>query len=125
MSPTVVHAGTCNPTAKNQNFRWASQFRLLSLSEKLCLGAQEIKDWVKVMLYPCDETSTLQQWECKNETLFGLKGQNLHFNYGNRNEKNVMIYQGSGTWSRWTMYSPQNDLCSKGYQGKRHHAYLE
>ncbi|XP_067107531.1 macrophage mannose receptor 1 [Osmerus mordax] len=116
VSPTVVHTATCNPTAKNQNFRWASQLRLLSLSEKLCLGAQEIKDWVKVLLYPCDETSPLQQWECKNETLFGLKGQNLHFNYGNRNEKNIMIYQGSGTWSRWTMYSPQNDLCSKGYQ---------
>lgn len=116
VSPTVVHMAPCNPSAKNQNFRWASQSRLLSLSEKLCLGAQELKDWVKVLLFPCDEKSLLQQWECKNETLFGLKGQNLHFNYGNNNERNVMVYQGSGSWSRWIMYSTQSDLCSKGYQ---------
>ncbi|KAM4606060.1 macrophage mannose receptor 1 [Polymixia lowei] len=116
VSATSLTVANCDPKAKEQQFRWASESRLLSLSLKLCLGATEIKDWVKVLLYPCDETSELQHWQCKNETLFGLKGRDLHLNWGNRNEKNIMIYQGSGLWSRWRIYGTQGDLCSKGYQ---------
>ncbi|XP_010904068.2 macrophage mannose receptor 1 [Esox lucius] len=116
VSASEVTVTDCNPSAQDQQFRWASQSRLLSISLKLCLGAQELKDWVKVLLFPCDEKSELQHWQCKNETLFGIKDKALHFNYGNRNEKNVMIFQGSGTWSRWNIYGTQKDLCSKGYQ---------
>uniref|UniRef100_A0A673BHE3 Macrophage mannose receptor 1 n=1 Tax=Sphaeramia orbicularis TaxID=375764 RepID=A0A673BHE3_9TELE len=115
-SATSITVAPCNPHAKEQQFRWASQYRVLSLSLKLCLGATEIKDWVKVVLYECDEKSDLQHWECKNETLFGLKGQDLHFNWGNRNERNIMIYKGSGLWSRWRIFGTMGDLCSKGYQ---------
>ncbi|KAJ8010370.1 hypothetical protein DPEC_G00074360 [Dallia pectoralis] len=116
VSASEVTVAPCNPSSPAQQFRWASEFRLLSISLKLCMGAQELKDWVKVLLFPCDEKSKLQHWQCKNETLFGLKDKELHFNYGNRNEKNVMIYQGSGTWSRWNIYGTQKDLCSRGYQ---------
>uniref|UniRef100_A0A4W5L1V1 Macrophage mannose receptor 1 n=1 Tax=Hucho hucho TaxID=62062 RepID=A0A4W5L1V1_9TELE len=116
VSASQVTVAPCDHTSQNQQFRWASQSRLLSISLKLCLGAQDLKDWVKVLLFPCDEKSDLQYWQCKNETLFGLKDKELHLNYGNRNEKNMMIYQGSGTWSRWKMYGTQKDLCSKGYQ---------
>uniref|UniRef100_A0A7N6A7T8 Macrophage mannose receptor 1 n=1 Tax=Anabas testudineus TaxID=64144 RepID=A0A7N6A7T8_ANATE len=115
-SATSVTVAPCDPRAKQQQFRWASQSRLLSLSLKLCLGATEIKDWVKVILYECDEKSDLQHWQCKNETLFGLKDQDLHLNWGNRNERNIMIYQGSGLWSRWRIFGTLGDLCSKGYQ---------
>ncbi|CAB1349515.1 unnamed protein product [Coregonus sp. 'balchen'] len=116
VSASQVTVAPCDHTSQNQQFRWASQSRLLSISLKLCLGAQDLKDWVKVLLFPCDEKSELQHWQCKNETLFGLKDKALHLNYGNRNEKNMMIYQGSGPWSRWKMYGTQKDLCSKGYQ---------
>ncbi|KAM6977347.1 macrophage mannose receptor 1 [Aplochiton taeniatus] len=116
VSATSVTVAHCQPHAKDQQFRWASESRLLSLSLKLCLGAVEIKDWVKVLLFPCNENSELQHWQCKNETLFGLKGQDLHFNYGNRNEINIMIFSGSGFWSRWIMYGTELDLCSKGYE---------
>nr|XP_057915903.1 macrophage mannose receptor 1 [Doryrhamphus excisus] len=117
----VLHASSitlasCEPHAKDQQFRWASEWRLLSLSLNLCLGATEIKDWVKVLLFQCDESSELQHWQCKNETLFGLRDQDLHFNWGNRNERNIMIYKGSGVWSRWRIYGTNKDLCSKGYQ---------
>jgi C-type mannose receptor len=118
VSASQVTVAPCDHTSQNQQFRWASQSRLLSISLKLCLGAQDLKDWVKVLLFPCDEKSELQYWQCKNETLFGLKDKALHLNYGNRNEKNMMIYQGSGSWSWWKMYGTQKDLCSKGYQGK-------
>lgn len=115
---TSITLANCDPHAKNQQFRWASESRLLSLSFKLCLGATEIKDWVKVLLFECDENSDLQHWQCKNETLFGLKDQDLHLNWGNHNERNVMIYKGSGVWSRWRIFGTRGDLCSKGYQGR-------
>ncbi|XP_034026660.1 macrophage mannose receptor 1-like [Thalassophryne amazonica] len=115
-SATSLTLAPCNPHAKEQQFRWASESRLLSLSLKLCVGATEIKDWVKVLLFECNETSELQHWQCKNETLFGLKDKDLHFNWGNHNERNIMVYTGSGLWSRWKIFGTQNDLCSKGYQ---------
>ncbi|CAJ1082520.1 macrophage mannose receptor 1 [Xyrichtys novacula] len=115
-SATSITVAQCNPRAKEQQFRWASESRILSLSLKLCLGATEIKDWVKVVLYECDEKSDLQHWQCKNETLFGLKGQDLHLNWGNHKERNIMIYRGSGLWSRWRIFGTRGDLCSKGFQ---------
>ncbi|XP_030611904.1 macrophage mannose receptor 1 [Archocentrus centrarchus] len=111
-----ITLAACDPHAKEQQFRWASESRLLSLSLKLCLGATAIKDWVKVQLIECDENSDLQHWQCKNDTIFGLRDQDLHLNWGNHNERNVMIYKGSGVWSRWKIYGTRGDLCSKGYQ---------
>ncbi|KAK9527635.1 hypothetical protein VZT92_014181 [Zoarces viviparus] len=115
-SATSMTVAICDPRAKEQQFRWASESRVLSLSLKLCLGATEIKDWVKVLLFECDESSELQHWQCKNETLFGLKDQDLHMNWGNRNERSIMIYKGSGLWSRWRIFGTKGDLCSKGFQ---------
>ncbi|CAN9506368.1 unnamed protein product [Ophioblennius macclurei] len=115
-SATSVTAAPCSPHAKNQQFRWASESRILSISHNLCLGATEIKDWVRVLLFECDESNNLQHWECKNDTLFGLKDENLHLNYGNFQERNMMIYKGSGEWSRWRIHGSTGDLCSKGFQ---------
>ncbi|XP_056155303.1 macrophage mannose receptor 1 [Lampris incognitus] len=115
-SATSVTVARCNPQAKEQQFRWASESRLLSISLQLCLGATEVKDWVKVLLFPCDEKSILQHWQCKNETLFGLKDKDLHLNWGNRNERNIMIYQGSGLWSRWRIYGTRHDICYQRYK---------
>uniref|UniRef100_A0A8C9W2K6 Mannose receptor C-type 1 n=1 Tax=Scleropages formosus TaxID=113540 RepID=A0A8C9W2K6_SCLFO len=112
----AVEAEPCDPSKEEQRFRWVSEKRLLSISHKLCLGAQSVKDWVKVLLFPCDEKSEVQHWECKNDTLFGLQGVELHLNYGNFDEKNIMVYQGSGSFSRWQIYGTQENLCSHGYQ---------
>ncbi|KAG7268603.1 hypothetical protein CRUP_020036, partial [Coryphaenoides rupestris] len=115
-SPMSITVARCNPQDPEQKFRWVSSSRLLSVAHHLCVGATEINDFVKVLLFPCDEKSKLQQWECKNATLFGLVGQDLHFNWGNRNERNIVIYTGFGSWSRWIIYGTEGDLCSKGYQ---------
>ncbi|KAM9827488.1 macrophage mannose receptor 1 [Neosynchiropus ocellatus] len=115
-SAASITLAACDPHSKAQQFRWASESRLLSLVLNKCVGATEMKDWVKVLLFDCDENSQLQQWECKNDTLFGLKDQNLHFNWGNNNERNIMIYKGSGTWSRWRVFGSSGDICTKGYQ---------
>lgn len=117
VSSTAIQVAECDVSSDAQRFRWISSSRVISLSFKLCLGAQDIKDWVKVLLLPCKDLSPLQTWECKNETLFGLKSQPLHLNYGNRNEKSMMLYKGTGVWSHWQVYGTKEDLCSRGYKG--------
>ncbi|KAI4890512.1 hypothetical protein NFI96_011451 [Prochilodus magdalenae] len=116
VNPNVAQAADCDPSSDTQRFRWISSSRVLSVSHKLCLGAPDLKEWVKVMLLPCNEQSPMQTWECKNETLFGLKNQPLHFNYGNRQEPNILLYKGTGSWSRWQIYGTKDDLCSHGYE---------
>ncbi|CAL8398736.1 unnamed protein product [Arctogadus glacialis] len=106
----------CDPHDAEQQFRWTSGSRLLSVSLHLCLGVSEIKKYAGVVPFPCDEKNKLQRWECKNETLFGLVGENFYFNWGHNNAKNVLIHTGTGTWSRWITYGGALDLCSKGYQ---------
>lgn len=88
----------------------------MSVSQKLCCGVSVKKNWIPVYLYPCDSASDLQKWECRNDTLFAIQGENLYFNYGNKNEKRIMLYTGSGFWSRWKIYGTKDDLCSRGYE---------
>uniref|UniRef100_A0AAR2LBX1 Macrophage mannose receptor 1 n=1 Tax=Pygocentrus nattereri TaxID=42514 RepID=A0AAR2LBX1_PYGNA len=116
VNPNSAQAADCDPSSDAQRFRWISSSRILSISHKLCLGAQDLKEWVRVIVLPCKERSPMQTWECKNETLLGLKDQPLHFNYGNRHEPNIVMYQGTGSWSRWQIYGTKDDLCSHGYQ---------
>ncbi|XP_057205100.1 macrophage mannose receptor 1-like isoform X7 [Triplophysa rosa] len=116
VTASAVQTAACDVSSDAQRFRWVSSSRIISVSLKLCLGAQDIKDWMKIILLPCTEHSPLQTWECKNETLFGLKDQALHLNYGNYQEPNMMLFNGSGGWSRWQIYGSEDDLCSHGYQ---------
>ncbi|KAL1270321.1 hypothetical protein QQF64_032610 [Cirrhinus molitorella] len=116
VSATVVHTVPCDVSSKDQYFRWISSSQIISLSLGLCLGSKNISDWVKIILLPCNDLSPVQTWECKNETLFGLKGYPLHLNYGNYDEPNVMLYSGTGVWSRWLIYGTNDSLCSRGYQ---------
>jgi len=116
-SATVVRTAPCDVSSKAQHFRWISSSQILSLSFNLCLGSENITNWVKITLLPCNDISPVQTWECKDETLFGLKGLPLHLNYGNYDEPNVMMFLGTGVRSRWLIYETKENLCSRGYQG--------
>ncbi|OBS82155.1 hypothetical protein A6R68_23855, partial [Neotoma lepida] len=116
ISASSVQTSSCNPEAESQKFRWVSESQVMSVSFKLCLGVSSKTDWASVTLYACDSKSEFQKWECKNDTLFGIKGTELYFNYGNRQEKNIKLYKGSGLWSRWKVYGTTDDLCSRGYE---------
>ncbi|KAF4023228.1 hypothetical protein G4228_015619 [Cervus hanglu yarkandensis] len=116
LSPSAVQTAVCNPNNEAQKFRWVSESRIMSVALKLCLGVPSKTDWVPVTLFACDSKSEFQKWECKNDTLLGIKGEDLFFNYGNRQEKNIMLYKGSGLWSRWKVYGTTDDLCSRGYE---------
>ncbi|XP_073715682.1 macrophage mannose receptor 1 isoform X3 [Misgurnus anguillicaudatus] len=112
----VVYMAPCDVSSDAQRFRWVSSSRIISVSLKLCLGAQSVKDFEKVILLPCKELSPLQSWECKSETLFGLKEKLLYLNYGHRGDQNMMLYIASGSWSHWQIYGEKYDLCFHEYQ---------
>ncbi|XP_050972913.1 macrophage mannose receptor 1 [Labeo rohita] len=116
VNATVIQAAPCNVSSKAQHFRWISSSQIISLSFNLCLGSEKIKNWVKIILLPCSDCSPAQTWECKNGTLFGLKGHPLHLNYGNFGEPNVMLFFGTGVWSRWLIFGTKGNLCSCGYK---------
>ncbi|KAM4705171.1 macrophage mannose receptor 1 [Rhinophrynus dorsalis] len=111
---TVITAA-CKDSSEAQKFRWISLHQIINVALKQCLGATAKKDMAIITMYPCDGASELQKWECKNETLFGIQGENLHLNYGNAQDK-VLLYKGSGSWSRWKVYGTTDDLCSKAYE---------
>uniref|UniRef100_A0A8B9GP43 Macrophage mannose receptor 1 n=1 Tax=Amazona collaria TaxID=241587 RepID=A0A8B9GP43_9PSIT len=116
LSSNSVTTAPCVQENESQKFRWVSDHQLMSVAFKLCLGVPSKTDWVPITLYPCDKASELQRWECRNETLFAIQGEDLFFNYGNRQERNIMLYKGSGLWSRWKVYGTTDDLCSRGYE---------
>lgn len=113
---TAVQTAPCNPYSEAQQFQWVSESQLMSVSLKLCLSVPSKTEWAKVNLQECNSKEPNQKWECKNETLFGIQGEDLYFNYGNRQEKNVVLYKGSGWWSKWKVYGSTDDLCSRGYE---------
>ncbi|XP_026541992.1 macrophage mannose receptor 1-like isoform X2 [Notechis scutatus] len=113
---TYVTTAVCSYETEAQKFKWISRYQLMSVSNKLCLGVSSKIDWTPVELYPCDSTNSLQKWECKNDTLFAIQNASLYFNYGNKAEKRIMLYKGSGLWSRWRVHGTKDDLCSRGYE---------
>lgn len=118
MSATVVQLEACNISSAAQHFQWIFSSKILNNLFKLCLGAENIESGEKIILVPCNKLDHVLTWECKEETLFGLKGQALHLNYGHRDDSNVQLYYGSGTWSHWLVYKTKENLCSHGFQGK-------
>uniref|UniRef100_A0A8D0GKN6 C-type lectin domain-containing protein n=1 Tax=Sphenodon punctatus TaxID=8508 RepID=A0A8D0GKN6_SPHPU len=114
-SSSSVVTSICNLDNEAQKFQWVSDRNLLSVSLKLCLGVSSKTNSALVALYPCNETSELQQWDCRNETFFAIHDEDLYFNYGNKQNK-VMLFSGSAGWSRWKVYGTTDDLCSRGYE---------
>lgn len=122
-SATVVLTAPCDASFTAQRFQWISSSRIISLAFSLCLGAEKIEDRFKVILLPCNESNPGQTWECKNETLLGLKGHPLHLSYGDYDKTNVMLFTGTGVWSHWLIYGTDENLCSRGYQEMANDSY--
>uniref|UniRef100_A0A8C8RNB2 Macrophage mannose receptor 1 n=1 Tax=Pelusios castaneus TaxID=367368 RepID=A0A8C8RNB2_9SAUR len=115
-SSSSVRTAICNQDNESQKFRWVSENQLMSVALKLCLGVPSKKDQALVTLYPCTKTSELQQWGCRNETLFSLEGEDLFFHSGNQEEENIIVSKGPSVKSNWKIYGIADDLCSWGYE---------
>ncbi|XP_075172279.1 macrophage mannose receptor 1-like [Anomaloglossus baeobatrachus] len=106
----------CNEKFNMQKFRWISKEQLINVGTSQCLSASSIVEWSAVTLQECDGNNDLQKWECKNKTVFGVLGKDRYMAY--RDEKKLVLSLVSGDWSRWKIYSTEDDLCDKYYEEK-------
>uniref|UniRef100_A0A3P9CYI8 Mannose receptor, C type 1b n=1 Tax=Maylandia zebra TaxID=106582 RepID=A0A3P9CYI8_9CICH len=80
LNKLALATGFCLVKLNNHcnDIRWTSGDRLLVQNKNKCLGVQGKTVGSEVNLYDCDETSELQKWECMNETVIALKGQEFY-----------------------------------------------
>uniref|UniRef100_A0A3B4A4A9 Mannose receptor, C type 1b n=1 Tax=Periophthalmus magnuspinnatus TaxID=409849 RepID=A0A3B4A4A9_9GOBI len=88
--------GLCLARRSNRcvEVRWTTGNRLFVTSTKKCLGAQGKTLGSEVSLYDCDDQSELQKWECRNNTLLQLKGQNLYVEL--RTDESIVLSRNLG-----------------------------
>uniref|UniRef100_A0ABM5GNF2 Macrophage mannose receptor 1-like n=1 Tax=Pogona vitticeps TaxID=103695 RepID=A0ABM5GNF2_9SAUR len=111
----------CNKENERQNFKWVSDYQILNMAEKLCLAVPSKGNQLPVTLSPCNETSGLQKWTCRNETHLALteeeeEEEDLFLHPADDQKGNVIISKRSSTKSIWKIYGTSNGLCSKGYE---------
>ncbi|XP_027514430.1 macrophage mannose receptor 1-like [Corapipo altera] len=111
-----VRTATCHQDNESQKFRWITDHQLMSVKLKFCLGVPLKKDQAMVTLYPCNQTSELQWWECRNESLLAIQGEDLFFSPGNEEYDNVLLKKGLSAKSQWKIYGAMDVLCSQGYE---------
>lgn len=83
--------------------------------KKKCLGVQGKTVGSEVNFYDCDETSELQKWECKNETVIALKGQELYINLTADNS--AVLSNKVGPSSHLTISGTSSGACTRTYTG--------
>ncbi|RMC04928.1 hypothetical protein DUI87_18104 [Hirundo rustica rustica] len=69
-----------------------------------------------VTLYPCNQKSELQWWECRNESFLAIRGEDLFFSPGNEEHDNVLLKKELSAKNKWNMYGAMDVLCSQGYE---------
>ncbi|XP_032939591.1 macrophage mannose receptor 1-like [Catharus ustulatus] len=115
-SGSFLTVTACAPSSPAQLFQWLPGGRLRHLATGLCVGVSEATPGILVMLRPCRENSELQRWKCGQGALLALAatvaGTALHFNFGHEVRRRVVLYEGSGNWSRWLVYGTKRDVCS-------------
>ncbi|NXO79202.1 MRC1 protein, partial [Sitta europaea] len=111
-----VRTATCNQDNESQKFRWITDHQLMSVKLKLCLGVPLKKDQAMVTLYPCNQKSELQWWECRNESLLAIRGEDLFFTPGNEEHDNILLKKELSAKNKWNIYGAMEVLCSQGYE---------
>ncbi|KAF2983561.1 hypothetical protein EK904_005754, partial [Melospiza melodia maxima] len=111
-----VRTATCNQDNESQKFRWITDHQLMSVKLKLCLGVPLKKDQTMVTLYPCNPKSELQWWECRNESILAIQGEDLFFSPGNEEHDNVLLKKELSAKNKWNIYGSMDVLCSQGYE---------
>uniref|UniRef100_A0A3P9IWG7 Mannose receptor, C type 1b n=1 Tax=Oryzias latipes TaxID=8090 RepID=A0A3P9IWG7_ORYLA len=94
--------------------RWTTNDRLLVHQKNKCLGAQGQSVGAEVKLYDCDEDSELQKWECKNQTLLGLKGKELFIEI--RTDNSAVLSKTTGPNSHFTISGTFDGACARTYR---------
>ncbi|KFU84339.1 Macrophage mannose receptor 1, partial [Chaetura pelagica] len=111
-----VRTATCHQDNESQKFRWITDHQLMSVKLNLCLGVPSKEDQAVITLYPCNRTSELQWWECRNESLLAIQGEDLFFSPGKEEHDHVFLKKGLSEKSKWNIYGAMDVLCSQGYE---------
>ncbi|KFP25770.1 Macrophage mannose receptor 1, partial [Colius striatus] len=111
-----VRTATCHQDNESQKFRWITDHQLMSVRFNLCLGVPSKEDQTVITLYPCNQTSELQWWECRNESLLAIQGEDLFFSPGNEEHDNVLLKKRLSASNKWKIYGAMDILCSRGYE---------
>ncbi|XP_075877945.1 macrophage mannose receptor 1-like [Nelusetta ayraudi] len=94
--------------------RWTSNNRLFVTSTKKCLGTQGKTVGSEVSTFDCDDKNDLQKWECRNETLLALKGQNLYVEV--RADDTMALSRTVGPNNQLTITGTSSGACSRTHR---------
>nr|XP_034985129.1 macrophage mannose receptor 1-like isoform X2 [Zootoca vivipara] len=104
----------CDEDNEGQHFKWVSDDQILNMAVKLCLAVPSKSNLAALTLSPCNETTELQKWECRNESLLTVKQEDLFLNPESGSPSRVMLSKAA--ISTWKIYGTKDSLCSKGYE---------
>nr|XP_020447068.1 macrophage mannose receptor 1-like [Monopterus albus] len=96
------------------DLRWTTSDRLFFVLTRKCLGAQGKSAGSEVNLYDCDDKSELQKWECRNETLLALKGQQLYIEI--RSDESIALSKTVGPNNHLTITGTSSGACTRTYR---------
>ncbi|KAM4552771.1 macrophage mannose receptor 1-like [Odontesthes bonariensis] len=94
--------------------RWTTAERLLVPRLNKCLGVQGKSVGSEVTLYDCDETSEILKWECRNETVLALKGQELYIELNA--DGTAVLSRTVGPNSHLTISGTSSGACTRTYR---------
>lgn len=97
------------------DIRWTTGDRLMLIWRNKCLGAQGKSVGSEISLYDCDENSELQKWECKNETMLALKGQEFYIELTADNT--AVLSKTVGPNNHLTISGTSSGACTKTNRG--------
>jgi len=78
----------------------------LNVRLNLCLGVPLKDDQAEITLYPCNRTSELQSWECRNEKILAIQGEDLFFSPDNEEHDNVVLNKRLSAKNMGKFYGP-------------------
>ncbi|XP_076004107.1 macrophage mannose receptor 1-like isoform X1 [Genypterus blacodes] len=93
---------------------WTNEGRLMVKWHKKCVGVPGKSVGSELNLYDCDETSDLQKWECKNETLLALKDEELYLEINDKG--GAALSRTIGPRNYLTMTGTSNGVCTKTFR---------
>ena len=98
-----------------REIRWTTAQRLLVPFLNKCLGVQGKSVGSEVTLYDCDEASEVQKWECRNETVLALKGQELYIELNA--DATAVLSRTVGPNNHLTISGTSSGACTRTYRG--------
>ncbi|KAF3698791.1 Macrophage mannose receptor 1 [Channa argus] len=96
--------------------QWTTGDRLMVTWKAKCLGSQGKTVGSEISLHDCDENSDLQKWECRNETLLALKGQELYIQLTADNT--AILSKTIGPNNHLTISGTSSGACTRTYRAK-------